>query len=105
MKNIMAKIVMFVCVMLTGSVLADGTPLRLYTDREQGDTQFYIIPPSSINYLHWDEDEKLMTIITENTKHGESKFMVPIRSNEDAERFIEILMGKKVDRWLSADHK
>ena len=45
-----------------------------------------------------------MTIITSDTKHGESKFLVPIQSNDDAEKFIEILMDKKADRWLNADH-
>ena len=105
MKNIMIGISILFLIAISRSVLADSTLLRLYTDREKGDTEYYIINPSSINYLHWEEDDKLMTIITSDTKHGESKFLVPIGSNKDAESFIEILMGKKADRWLDADHK
>lgn len=105
MKNIMIGISILMLIAISRSVLADTALLRLYTDRDKGDTQYYAINPSSINYLHWDEDDKMMTIITSDTKHGESKFLVPIGSNEDAESFIEILMGKKADRWLDADHK
>ncbi|MFW2373644.1 MAG: hypothetical protein ACN4GM_11030 [Gammaproteobacteria bacterium] len=90
---------------ISGTVLADSTLLRLYTDREQGDTKYYVINTSNINYLLWDEDDKMMSIITSDTRHGESKFLVPIQSNEDAEKFIEILMGKSTNKWLDANHK
>lgn len=99
------KLVALIMASISLSVQAEGTLLRLYTDRDPGDTSYYVINSSSINYLQWDEDDKAMTIITDDTRHGESKFIVPIRSNEDAERFIEILMGKNTDKWLSADHK
>ena len=104
MKNIMIGISILILFVISRAVLADTTLLRLYTDRDKGDTQYYVINTSNINYLQWDEDDKIMTIITSETKHGESKFLVPIRSNQDAEKFIEILMGKSADKWLDADH-
>ncbi len=105
MKNIIIGISILISIVISKSVLADSTLLRLYTDRDQGDTQYYVINPSAINYLQWDEDDKIMTIITSDTKQGESKFLVPIHSNEDAEKFIEILMGKSAQKWIDADHK
>ena len=105
MKNIMTGISMLLLIAVSGAVMADTAVLRLYTDREKGDTSYYVINAASINYLQWDEDDKLMTIITSDTRHGESKFLVPIQSNDDAERFIEILMGKSAKSWLEADHK
>ena len=105
MKNILPGISVLLLMALSKFAMADGTVLRLYSDRESGDTQYYVINPSSINYLQWDEDDKVLKIITADTKHGPSEFLVPIQSNEDAESFIEILMGKKADRWLNADHK
>ncbi len=105
MKQSMIGLSILILIAISRTVLADSALLRLYTDREKGDTEYYIINPSSINYLHWEEDDKLMTIITSDTKHGESKFLVPIQSNEDAESFIEILMGKSAKQWLDADHK
>ena len=77
--------------------LAEPHLLRLYSDREKGDTQYYVINPSSINYLLWDEDDKIMTIITNDTEHGESKFRVPINSNEDAQNFIDLGSGHQFD--------
>jgi len=105
MKAIKAGISILILIAISKTVLADTTLLRLYTDREGGDTKYYVINPSKINYLQWDEDDKLLTIITDDTKQGESKFLVPIQANEDAERFIEILMGKTANKWLNADHK
>lgn len=105
MKKIMIGISILVLIAISRTVLADPTLLRLYTERDLGDTEYYVINPSSINYVHWDEDDKLMTIITSDTKQGESKFFVPIQSNKDAQSFIEILMGKKANKWLDADHK
>jgi len=105
MKNIMLGISILILIAISRTVLADTALLRLYTDRDKGDTQYYVINPSSINYLHWDEDDKILTIITPDTKHGESKFLVPIQSNEDAERFIEIILGKSGGKWLDADHE
>lgn len=105
MKNIMLGISILILIAISRIALADSTLLRLYTDRDVGDTQYYVINPSSINYLQWDEDDKIMTIITSETKTGESKFLVPIQSNDDAEKFIEILMGKGANKWLDADLK
>lgn len=105
MKNIIIGISILVLIAISRAVLADSTLLRLYSDREAGDTKYYVINPSSIHYLQWDEDDKVMTIITSDTKTGESKFLVPIQSNDDAEKFIEILMGKGANKWLDADHK
>jgi len=105
MKNIMIGMSILVMIATSGAVLADTNLLRLYTDREKGDTRYYVINISNINYFKWDEDDKIVTIITNNSKHGESKFLVPVKSNEDAEKFIEILMGQSADRWLDADHK
>ncbi|MFW2373647.1 MAG: hypothetical protein ACN4GM_11045 [Gammaproteobacteria bacterium] len=105
MKKIMTGISILILIAISGAVLADSTLLRLYTDREKGDTKYYVINTSNINYLQWDEDDKMMTIITSDTKTGESKFLVPIQSNEDAEKFIEILMGKSANKWLDANHK
>jgi len=104
MNKIIIAISALILTTLSGAVLAEGALLRLYTDREKGDTEYYIINPSSINYMHWDEDDKTMTIVMADTKKGESKFVVPIQSNDDAESFIEILMGKKSKQWLNADH-
>ena len=105
MKNIMTGISILILMAISGTVLAESTLLRLYTDREKGDTKYYVINPSNINYLEWDEDDKIMTIITPDTRTGESRFLVPIQSNKDAEKFIEILMGKSANKWLDADHK
>ena len=105
MKKIMIGISILLAITISGTVLADNTLLRLYTDRDKGDTKYYVINSSNINYLQWDEDDKLMTVFMSDTKHGESKFLVPIQSNADAESFIEIMMGKGVKKWLDADHK
>lgn len=105
MKNIIIGISVLILIVISRAVLADTTLLRLYTDREKGDTKYYVINPSNINYLQWDEDDKIMTIITSDTKAGESQFLVPIQSNKDAEKFIEIIMGKSAKKWLDADHK
>ena len=105
MKNIMMGMSILMIIATSKIVVADTNLLRLYSDRDKGDTKYYVINPSSINYFKWDEDDNVMTIITNDTKHGESKFLVPIQSNKDAEDFIEILMGQKADRWLDADHK
>ena len=104
MKNIMIGMSLLIMITTSNITLAETHLLRLYSDREKGDTQYYVINPSSINYLLWDEDDKIMTIITNDTKHGESKFRVPINSNEDAQNFIEILMGQDANKWLDADH-
>jgi len=104
MKNTIIGVSILILIAISNTILAEGTVLRLYTDREKGDTEYFVINPSSIQYLKWDEDDKILTIITPDTKNGESKFQVPIQSNEDAERFIEILMGKNVKKWLNADH-
>ena len=95
MKNIMTGISILILMAISGTALAESTLLRLYTDRDVGDTKYYVINTSNINYLEWDEDDKMMSIFTSDNKNGESKFLVPIQSNDDAERFIEILMGKK----------
>ena len=104
MKNIMIGTLLLIITTTSGIALAETHLLRLYTDREKGDTHYYVINPSTINYLMWDEDDKIMTIITNDTKHGESKFRVPINSNEDAQNFVEILMGQSANKWLDADH-
>jgi len=104
MKNIMIGMSLLIIVTTSSITLAETHLLRLYSDREQGDTRYYVINPSTINYLLWDEDDKIMTIITKDTKHGESEFRVPINSNEDAQNFIEILMGQSANKWLDADH-
>jgi len=105
MKNIMIGISILILIAISRAALADTSLLRLYTDREKGDTKYYVINTSNINYLQWDEDEGILTIFTSDTKHGESKFPVPITSNKDAEEFIEILMGKSADKWLNANHE
>ena len=105
MKNIMIGISILLLMAISRAVLADSTLLRLYTDRDKGDTKYYVINTSNINYLEWDEDDKNLTIYTSDNKAGESKFLVYIETNEDAEKFIEILMGKSAKKWLDANHK
>lgn len=104
MKNIIGVsiLIMFAT---SSAVLAETNLLRLYTDREKGDTRYFVINPTHINYVEWDEDDKLLKILTNENKKGESIFLVPIKSNEDAQAFIEILMGQSADKWLEADHE
>jgi len=105
MKVIITGISILILFVISKTVLADTALLRLYTDRDKGDTKYFVINPSNISYVQWDEDDRLLTIVTPENKQGESKFLVPIQANEDAERFIEILMGKSAKKWLNADHK
>jgi hypothetical protein len=105
MNNFIKSMSLLIMIATSGTVLADAGVLRLYTDRESGDTKYYVINTSNIKYLEWNEDDSLMKVFTGNSKHGESQFLIPIKSNKDAEKFIEILMGQKTDSWLNADHQ
>lgn len=105
MKNIIIGMSILIMFATSSAVLAESNLLRLYTDRDKGDTKYYVINPAHINYVEWDEDDSLLKIVTNENKKGESIFLVPIKSNKDAQAFIEILMGQSADMWLEADHK